>query len=60
MVGEEVRKLKHDVQQAFYDDFTLFGLRSFIVFWALLIIILAFMINNKWILAGIIAYEVLP
>lgn len=48
------------LQQQFASDFTLTSLRVTITLWALFIIVLAWVINNKWILAGILAYEVLP
>ena len=49
------------VRQSFYDDFTLAGLKTIIVLWALFIIfVVLFVVDNKWILAGILAYEVLP
>lgn len=41
-------------------DLTLTMLKIIIIMWALFIIVLALFINNKWILAGILAYEVLP
>lgn len=51
----------NNVRQSFYDDFTLAGLKTVIVLWALMIIFLVlFVVNNKWLLAGILAYEVLP
>lgn len=48
------------VQQAASDDLTLASLRTLIVLWAVFIIVLTFSIKNKWILAGILAYEILP
>jgi len=64
MDGENVQsrfeKIHDDVHSMFYDNFSLFGLKAFIVLWALFVIVLAMRINNKWLLAGIIAYEVLP
>ena len=60
MAGEHILKLKNDTQRAFYNNFDLVGLKGFIIFWAFLVILAALSINNKWILAGIIAYEVLP
>ena len=35
-------------------------LRMFIIAWSMVIIALSFTIDNPYILAGIIAYEVLP
>lgn len=49
------------VRQAFYEDWTTASLKTAIVLWALFIIILVlFVVDNKWLLAGILAYEVLP
>lgn len=42
------------------NDFTMVGLRMAIVVWALFIIVLALTLKNKWVLAGILAYEILP
>jgi len=48
-------------QQSFYDDFTTATLKTLIVVWAVLIVLLVlFVVDNKWLLAGILAYEVLP
>lgn len=35
-------------------------LKLFLITWAIMIIALAFFIDNKWVLAAMIAYEVLP
>jgi len=49
------------IRQAFYDDFTAASLKIMIVLWSITIIILVvFFVDNKWLLAGILAYEVLP
>ena len=46
---------------SFYDDFTASALKAIIVGWAIFVMILVlYFIDNKWILAGILAYEVLP
>lgn len=37
-----------------------FTLKIFISVWALLVIILAWSLDSPWLLAGILAYEVLP
>ena len=48
-------------RQAFYDDFTTSTLKTLIVLWAIMVIILVvFYVDSKWLLAGILAYEVLP
>ena len=48
------------IEQAFHDDFTLAGLKTIIILWAIGVIVLVLVINNKWILAAIAAYEMLP
>ena len=48
------------VQRAAARDFTLFGLKAAIIAVAVLLIILALTINNKWVLGGILVYEILP
>ena len=42
------------------DDLTETGLRVGIIAWAVLMIVLAISVKNKWVLATILAYEVLP
>lgn len=50
-----------NVRQSFYEDFTATSLKTIIVLWALMVIFLVlFVVDNKWLLAGILAYEVLP
>lgn len=41
-------------------DFTLLSLKSLIIIWAIFVVILTLIIDNKWVLTGILAYEVLP
>lgn len=48
------------VRRSFEKDFTLAALRATIITWCLVVIGLAIVIDNKWVLAGILAYEVLP
>lgn len=48
------------VQEAFSRDFTEAALRALIIGWALFVIFLALNVKNKFLLAGILAYEVLP
>lgn len=48
------------VQAEFARDFTLIALRITIILWALFVIGLALFVKNKWFLAGVLAYEVLP
>lgn len=55
-----LQALFNQVRNQANQDFTLFGLRMTITLWALLVIVLAWTIKSKWVLAGILAYEVLP
>ena len=56
-----MRELVDKVRQYFYDDFTAAALKTMIVLWAIVVILLVvFVVHNKWILAGILAYELLP
>lgn len=48
------------IRRAAMQDFTLFGLRTVIIAWSILVIFLALTIKNKWVLTGILAYEILP
>ena len=52
--------IKERIQSNFAKDYTLSGLRLLIIAWALFVIALAIIVDNKWILAGILAWEVLP
>lgn len=56
-----LKELKNTVQNHFYSEYTETALRWFIILWSIGIIVLVlFVVRNKWILAGILAYEVLP
>jgi hypothetical protein len=48
------------IQQEFNKDFSLTALRVAIILWAIFVICLAIVVDNKWFLAGVLAYEVLP
>ena len=48
------------VMQAAHEHFGTNALRTIIIVWALVIIAMALVIDNPWILAGILAWEVLP
>lgn len=41
-------------------DLTLLSLKTLIIVWALFVILLTLVVDNKWLLTGILAYEVLP
>lgn len=48
-------------QKRFSEQYTASSLKVLIVIWAILVIIVSvFFVDNPWILAGILAYEVLP
>ena len=47
-------------REAFAADFTEATLKALIILWSLMVIALALLFDNKWLLAGILAYEVLP
>lgn len=50
-----------ELRQHFFENYTETILKGMIVVWAIFVIILVlFFVNNKWLLAGILAYEVLP
>jgi hypothetical protein len=48
------------VQAEFAKDLTTMMLRIGILAWALVVVIAALTIESKWILAGILAWEILP
>lgn len=54
------RRAFQRVREAASRDFTETGLKALIVGVALFWIVVALSINNKWVLAGILAYLILP
>jgi hypothetical protein len=48
------------IRQSFYEDYTASILKTLIILWALVVIVLALSIQEKWVLAGILAWEILP
>lgn len=54
-----LQQLKDNIEDSMSKKSVAF-LRMFIVVWSIIIIALSFTIDNPYILAGIIAYEVLP
>lgn len=51
----------NQIKQNFYNDFTTTALKTIIVLWAIgIILLVVFVVDNKWVLAGIAAYEMLP
>jgi hypothetical protein len=55
-----VREIFEKVRRSFYNDFTEASLKTAIIAVALFFIFLALVVNNKWLLAAILAYIVLP
>lgn len=53
-------KIVESVQRAFARNFTVSALKVIIVLWAFFVIALALSVDDEWILAGLLAYEVLP
>lgn len=55
-------ELVNNWRQAIASDFTATMLKTAIVLWAIFVIFLVLFVldNNKWLLAGIFLYEVLP
>ena len=49
-----------NIQSSFERDFTKAALKTLIVLWSLVIVAIALSIDNKFVLAGILAYEILP
>lgn len=41
-------------------NYTEMGLKALIIAWAVMVIILAAVVKNKWLLAGLLAWEILP
>jgi len=48
------------VRREFASDFTTMMLRICIIVWAIVVVIAALSVKSKWILAGILAWEILP
>ena len=48
------------VRRSFQKNMTVTTLKAVIIIWALFVILLTLFIDNEWVLAGILAYEVLP
>lgn len=49
------------VKASFARDFGIAALKTLIVVWAIMVILVTlFVVNNRFVLAGILAYEVLP
>lgn len=49
-----------DLRQQFERDMPVTTLKTVLIGWSLFVIVLALLIDNPWILAGMLAYEVLP
>lgn len=57
---EQINSLKGGIQGKFAEDYTLNGLKLLIIAWCIFVIGLTLMVDNKWVLGAILAYEVLP
>lgn len=56
-----LKDLENKTRINFYNNFSASTLKVLIVVWAILVIILVlFFLHNKWLLAGVLAYEILP
>jgi hypothetical protein len=50
-----------DIRQRLTEYHSVLALKAMIVIWAILLVFfVVFFIDNKWVLAGILLYEVLP
>lgn len=49
-----------NLQLKFSSDFTLAALKTYIIGLAIVFIIVALLVENKWVLAGLAAYITLP
>jgi hypothetical protein len=57
---EQLTSIKNKVQSSFAKDYTLSSLRIMVLALAIFFVALSWIIDNKWVLAGIVAYMVLP
>ncbi len=55
-----MRQLIEQVRAYFESNFTVAGLKLLIILWAIFVIIMALIVDSPWLLAGMLAYEVLP
>jgi len=55
-----VNKFIVAMQRKLSEDLTATVLKALIILWSLFIIVLALVTESRWVLAGILAYEVLP
>lgn len=51
---------KNKVSKQFADNYTVASLRMLIIAWAIFIVVLSLIVSNPVILAGILAWSVLP
>lgn len=51
---------KTKIQGEFARDYTVSSLRLLIIAWAVFVVVLALLVDNAALLAGILAWEVLP
>lgn len=55
-----MRDLIQAAQTYFSKNYAAGALKLLIVLWALFVVGVALLVDNAWVLAGILAYEVLP
>lgn len=61
MIDKKLHHPIHEIQRSFYQDYTTSTLKTLIILWAIFVIFLVlFVIDDKFLLAAILAYEVLP
>lgn len=51
---------QQNVTESFYKDWPTTTLKILIILWAVAVILLALFVSNKWLLAVIAAWEILP
>jgi hypothetical protein len=62
-MGDLREHLEHpgkQFRQDVYEEYSVLALKTCIIVWALFVIGLALFVNDKWLLAGILAWELLP
>ena len=56
-----MNKVAENFRESLNEDFTATALKVLIILWLIFVAILViFVIDNKWLLAGVLAYEMLP
>jgi hypothetical protein len=55
-----MNELFRRVQSSFHRDLTKASLKTLIIMWAVLVILLALYLDDTWALAALLSWEVLP